>query len=250
MDAIILGGNKEDYWNSEGVQNKTLLRVGSRRIIDYVLSSVQNPAFNQVILCGDSSLPEEVISQADRFIFAEEIWDKITLAINSSSEEEFLILSSDIPLLNKKIVNFALSVYKQNYPVDILFFIIPKYAVENKFPNFKKTYFYVEGNHYKIGNLFFLNKKAFKNISTMVTPLIKSRKASHPFAYLKIAGFSLAIKYLINKITISEVEKRIKKITDLNCKVMPFMHPEIALDVDRFKDLLAIKNSWSKFVDN
>ncbi len=240
LDVIVLGGSKEAYWSKEGVDNKTLLKIGSQTIIEKILVTLKEINFNKVILTGDSTLPVNIRNMADLFITGNEIWEKIDAVMKVTDSDEFMIISGDIPLIKKHILEEALSLYREHHP-DILLFVVSKDLVEKKFPRFKKSYFFLDRQECKNGNLIFFNRNSYNNINKLVIPLIKSRKASLPISYLKIGGPIITYKYLIKTLTIKEVENKIKQLTNLNCRVLFFQHPEIVLDVDRDKDLVSVR---------
>ncbi|MBT9130738.1 MAG: 2-phospho-L-lactate guanylyltransferase [candidate division WS2 bacterium] len=243
MDAIVLGGSKEAYWAKEGVDNKTLLKIGSQTVIEKILTilkELKEVNFNRVILTGDSTLPINIRNMADLFITGNEIWEKIEAVMKVTDSEEFMIISGDIPLLSKYILEEVLSLYKAHHP-DILLFVVSKDLVEKKFPRFKKSYFFLDGQECKNGNLIFFNRNSYNEMSKLIIPLIKSRKALLPISYLKIGGPKITYKYLLKTLTIKDVEDRIQQLTNLNCQVLFFQHPEIALDIDREKDLVAVR---------
>lgn len=240
MDVIVLGGSKDNHWTEEGVDNKTLLHIGSQTIIETIIEALKGLNFDRIILTGDSTIPVKIRNEANLFVMGNEIWDKIIEVMKVTNAEEFLITAGDIPLLTKEMVEDALSIYNKNTP-DILLFVVSKDLVEKKFPGFKKSYFFLDGQECKIGNLFFFNRNSYNEISKLIIPLIKSRKALLPISYLKLGGPKITYKYLLKTLTIKEVENKIKQLTNLNCQVLFFQHPEIALDVDREKDLVAVR---------
>ncbi len=241
MDVIILGGRRDYPWPGEGVENKTLLRIGSTTILERVISAFKGVGPNRIILTGDDTIGQDIRNQVDIFIEGNEIWDKIEKAINSSKSDEFLVCSGDIPLIEGEMVELLFK-YCRESKADLIAFFSLKDTVEEKYPFFSKTYFPIKDRRIKIGNLLFINRRAYQSIREMMVPLIKGRKSRFlPLFYFQLAGFKLAFKYFTRSLSIKDLEVRFFGLTSLEGKGILFPYPEIALDVDRMKDLVAVR---------
>jgi hypothetical protein len=60
----------------------------------------------------------------------------------------------------------------------------------------------------------------------------------------QMLGIKIIIKFIIRRLSIKDVEKKISNMIGHNCKALIVEHPEIGFDVDKPSDLKMMKEKY------
>ncbi len=232
MNAVVLaGGSPEDPLAARfGVASKTLVPVHGRPMVEYTLQAIADAGgVERVIYVG----PPAQLEPAPDLI----VPDKGSLIANleaglaEANSERVLVASGDNPFITAEAVRWLL----QNAPDAALVYpIIPKEAVEKRWPGMRRTYARLRDGVFTGGNLILLDKQLFAKALPMAQKIIDLRKK--PLALARLIGFGVLIKLVTGRLTIAEMEARAEKLFGVPMKALITPYPEVGADADSEED--------------
>lgn len=239
IDAIVLAGGKvEGFVVEDRPPIKALLDLDGRPMIEYVLEALSNSenVGRIVVLTPKKMEDESWAALADKIIYTDDLLTtNIALGLDFLGPTgKFLIISSDIPLLTAKIIDDFIS-DASKIDAEVYYPIIPKKAIEAKFPESKRTYFRLKEGIYSGGNIFMVDKVSFQKNKERSEQVFAARK--RPLKMISLIGIPAIIKFLLRQMTIKELEERASSILAGKTKAIITDHAEIGVDIDKQDDL-------------
>jgi hypothetical protein len=156
-----------------------------------------------------------------------------SLSRSTHPAERVLALSADLPLLTPQ----AISDLLLNAPVaDVVFPAVERQHVEREYPGRKWIYApLVEGKFTGSSAALFRPSVVLEQWRWVET-LLDARRQS-PLGLALLFGPRLALRLLIRRLRISDVEHRIETMLKLTARAYTTPFPELAMDVDKQSDL-------------
>ncbi|MEA2021115.1 MAG: nucleotidyltransferase family protein [Candidatus Caldatribacteriota bacterium] len=249
FNAIILAGlNKIGPLEiSANVENKALILINDRPMINYVINALQESKnINKIVIVG----PEKMLSKGiDRKIdkilnSGDTILENIEKGLNCfHSGDSALILTSDIPLITANAIDEFLEICIDKN-ADVGYPIITKERIMEKYPETERTYIKMKEGIICGGNIVLLKPEVFFQNKSLINELFENRKAIQK--YVKILGFKFIIKFLFKILTFKDIEKRISEIVGYNSIAVNVSFPEMMIDLDKISDLELIRKVIEK----
>jgi hypothetical protein len=131
---------------------------------------------------------------------------------------------------------------KQDQKVDFFYPIISKENNLKKYPEVQRTYVHLKEGIYTGGNLVLVSPSIIQGPLDWYNKLLSLRKK--PFKMSQMLGIKIIIKFIIRRLSIKDVEKKISNMIGHNCKALIVEHPEIGFDVDKPSDLKMMKEKY------
>jgi GTP:adenosylcobinamide-phosphate guanylyltransferase len=248
VDAIILaGGRKGEVEKKFGVSNRALLVIEGKFMIEYVIEALRDvSSIRKIIVVG---------SVED---FKSRIGSKVTGVVQPGKnpfestlnglkalkpEGRVLVVASDLPLLRGEMIeDFFLRCEKRK--ADFYYPIIRKETYEEKIGRGKRTFVRVKEGYFTGGNLFFLDPRVVEEKQEWIAQMVENRKK--PLAMAQVLGLKIILKYLLKRLCIEDVEKRVEKVLGMRGLAIITPYPEIGFDVDKVEHVDVAKDLLSK----
>lgn len=245
VDAILLAGGKSKGHLLEytGVENKALLKIKDKPMVEYVLEALKSSELvGKIVVIGpEKELKGSLERKADEILEqGDSVIENVLRGIKAlSAKDNLLIVTSDIPLISKEMIDdFILQCEKTK--ADIYYPIIEKRYNQEKYPQVKRTYMRLREGIFTGGNLLLVNPLVFTANLSLYNQVFQLRKS--PLRLVKILGFTFIIKLVLGRLSIPEAQERIKVILGGSWMVPIFSgFPEVGLDVDKVSDLRLVR---------
>ena len=244
INALILAGTKGKgpLEIAEKVDNKALIMIDGRPMIDYIVDALNNSEnIDNILVVGPKKELHPYIGKKVKEILhpGNSILENMESGLTFfNSDENLLLLTSDIPLITPEAIDEFLRICTKRkayigYPV------ITKENIIKKYPETKRTYVKMKEGIFCGGNIVFFKPEVFFQQKNLIKELFDNRKAT--WKYVKILGFKFIFKFLFKTLTLKEVEKRVTDILGYNSIAVMISYPEIMIDLDKPSDLKLIR---------
>lgn len=241
VNVILLAGaaNTGPLKDTSPVTNEALIDIGGKPMIQFVLDGLRQSKEVQriVVVAPPGEIEPHVQGQDLEFVpSAGHIIDNILVAARTLPKDvQVLIATCDIPLINGEIIDGLVDLCRQK-PAELYYPIVEKTIGEAKYPHVKRTYVTLREGVYTGGNLFLVDPKVIEATAPRARKFLDYRK--NPLKMAGLLGFTFLIRYMILKnLNLSELEKKVSGMWDLNGAVIICPWPEVGIDVDKPSDL-------------
>jgi len=230
MEAIVLGGGKEAWAEKYGVRSKALVPFRGRPMAEWVLEALKGAGLSVVYVGENPGL-----SPAPRLTLP----DQGSLLANLEAalahvEGRVLVATADIPHLTPEAVRFVLEKAPE---AALVYPIVPKEAVEARFPGNRRTYARLREGTFTGGNLLLLDQALFFQALPLAKKVVALRKK--PLALARLIGLDILLKLLLGRLSLGELEARAKRVLGVEARALLTPYPEVGVDVDREEDLVS-----------
>lgn len=244
FNALILAGTKEKgpLEIAENVDNKALIVIDGRPMIDYIVDALNNSEnIDRILVVGPKNKLYPYIGKKVKEILnsGKSILENMEIGLNFfNSTDSLLLLTSDIPLLTTEAIDEFLRICTKR-KAQIGYPVITKENIVKKYPETQRTYVKMKEGAFCGGNIVFFKPEVFFQNKKLIKELFDNRKAT--WKYVKILGLKFILKFLFKTLTLEEVEKRVTEIFGYNSIAAMTSYPEIMIDLDKPSDLKLIR---------
>lgn len=249
FNALILAGTKEKgpLEIAENVDNKALIVIDGRPMIDYIVDALNNSEnIDRILVVGPKNTLYPYIGKKVKEILnsGKSILENMEIGLNFfNSTDSLLLLTSDIPLLTTEAIDEFLRICTKR-KAQIGYPVITKENIVKKYPETQRTYVKMKEGAFCGGNIVFFKPEVFFQNKKLIKELFDNRKAA--WKYVKILGLKFILKFLFKTLTLEEVEKRVTEIFGYNSIAAMTSYPEIMIDLDKPSDLKLIRKCLEK----
>ena len=198
-------------------------------MVEYTIKSLRGAGINKIVYVGP---PASLDPAPDLMII-----DKGSLIANLEAglaevgSQKALVASGDNPFISAEAVVWLLN----NAPQAALVYpIVPKEAVEARWPGMRRTYAKLRDGVFTGGNIIILDRELFERALPMARKIIQLRKK--PLALARLIGIGVLVKLLLGRLTIAELEARAQKLFGVPMKALITPYPEVGVDADSEED--------------
>ncbi len=238
LDAVVLAGssNSGPLRECSDEASEALIRVGDRPMIRYVVDALlEAKSVNKIVIAGPAKIkdifPEESVEVVETEGTALENLLRAFKAVDTT--RRVLVAACDIPLLTPRAVDdFVRRSREQN--IDFFYPIVPMEQIQRRFPGITRTCVKLQEGTFTGGNLFIINPAAVVKCAPLAENFIYYRKS--PFHLCRLLGFKFVLKFLVNRLSIPELEKKVSELMGIKGKAVITTFPEIGIDVDKPSD--------------
>ena len=231
MDALVLGGGRRDRLaRAYGAPSKAFIHVAARPMASWVISALREAGVGRVAFVGPRGRLEP----------APDLWvnDKGGLIENVEAglsalapRGRVIVATADIPLLTAEAVRYLV----ENAPEAALVYpIVPKEAVEARFPGMKRTYARLVEGVFTGGNVVILDPKLLERAWAVARRVAAWRK--NPLVLATLFGVDKLVKLLLGRLTVAELERHAERVLGVPARALITPYPEIGVDVDDLDD--------------
>lgn len=244
FNALVLAGAKEKgpLEIAENVDNKALIMLDNRPMIDYIVDALNSSEnIDRILVVGPKNELHPYIGKKVNEILnpGNSILGNMEIGLNFfNSADNLLLLTSDIPLITSEAIDEFLEICTKRkayigYP------IISKENIVKKYPETERTYIKMKEGIFCGGNIVFFKPEVFFKNKKLIKKLFDNRKST--WRYVKILGLKFILKFLFKTLTLEEIEKRLTDILGYNSIAILISYPEIMIDLDKPSDLKLIR---------
>ncbi len=249
FNALILAGTKEKgpLEIAESVDNKALIMINGKPMIDYIVDALNNSEnIDQIIVVGPEKELHPYIGKKVKKILnsGNSILENMESGFNFfDSNDNLLLLTSDIPLIIPEAIDEFLNICTKR-KLCIGYPIITKENIIKKYPETERTYVKMKEGILCGGNIVFFKPEVFFQNKELLQGLFNNRKNNLKNA--KILGLKCILKFLFKTLTIEDAEKRVTDIIGYSSGAVMVSYPEIMIDLDKPSDLRLIRKYLEK----
>ncbi len=243
-DAVILaGGRASDELSAVApYDNEAFIKIAGQPMILYVYQALRKSNYvRRIVISGPAEELQTIIPEDENLFFAaggenaiESLANAVQLLKNDSISEMLLVMPTDIPFITRAAIDDFIE-KAQRTEGDLFYALSSKEVNEKKFPGVLRTYVQLKDGIYTGGNLFLMRSEIIDTGLDMAVKLVMRRK--NPLAMGRLFGFRLVWNYLLKKLSIDMVEKRVYEVMNIKGKAIISSFAEVGVDVDKLSDL-------------
>ncbi|MCK4258663.1 MAG: nucleotidyltransferase family protein [Halanaerobiales bacterium] len=239
VDVVILAGaeNKGLLRECSDSDYEALIEIKGVPMVKYVVQAALGAELvERVAVVGPVDILRPYLEEVDILVNSKaQIVENISAGIKAlQSDRNILILTSDIPLIQSDTIDFFINQCNTR-EADCYYPIISKEANQSRFPGTQRTYARLRDGVYTGGNIFSIHPRVVDEATDFMRKLVTWRK--NPLKLSQVFGLKFIFKFITGRLTISELEKRVHKITGFSAAALVCEYPEIGFDVDKPSDL-------------
>ncbi len=250
MDCIVTAGGlpgPDDplYEYTQG-KPKALLDMEGRTMLERVMDALQSAQHvDRIVLVGlEDDMGMQFLKPIDKYlpdhgslvgnVLAGLSW----LQEDKPDLENVLFCSSDLPAITAANVD---SFVESCEPFDkgIYYILLPKEALEARFPGSKRTYVKLKGMEVAGGDMAIAKAAMADSNEELWRTLTNARK--HAWKLASTIGISFLLKYLFHQLSIEDIERKAGQIIGQPGRIVTDAPAEIAMDVDKPAQLELIR---------
>ena len=248
VNAVILAGGKNsaEMAAATGVENRALTPLGTRPMLDYVVSALHAaPSVGGLYVVGDIPPGETYHAVAG----GETLLDNLLAGLRAASggpeagaSERVLVSTSDIPFLTAEAADDFVSRALAS-GADLCCSYVPVSRCYARFPDMKRTAIKLREGQYTLGNLMLVSPRFLLAHSDTITRAYAARKSPVQVARLLGPGFLvrlLAAQLLApSLLPLSALEQSVSRLLGSGARAVGICseYPEIGTDIDKPEDV-------------
>lgn len=244
VDAVILAGADNDGRLSacDSARYEALIDIAGKPMIHYVLKAMKAcPSVGRIVIVGPRSALENIIPPGDAILVERggSILQSLKVGVQAlKPDDRVLIVTADLPLLTSDAIEDLLRKADAD-PADIYYPLLRKETNEAKFPGMKRTYLSVAEGTFTGGNVMLVRPSALDACGRFLDLAVATRKK--PWMMGAVLGLRLTVKFLLGRLSIHDVERRLREVAGVRGLAVISDFPEIAVDVDKPSDLELVR---------
>ena len=237
-DAVVLAGSDRESWlKEEGVDNKALLTIDGKPLVQYVLEALRGSRYHgRTILVADFPSNEALAPLVDVWVPAgDSLEENIRRGAKKATAPLVLIVSSDLPFLETADVDLFCDFCLKN-PAYYYIPVIRKEDIEARFPGSKRTYAQLKEGKVKAGNMVIFSIEAYDLVERFMSEVIGGRKKIWKLA--SIFGAKQILKFALGTLSIHELEAVSSHYIGKPGRAVILNAPAMGVDIDKPEDLI------------
>ena len=243
VDAVVLAGarNTGRLRKMDSSFYEASIEIAGRPMLYYVLDALTAvPEIRRIVVTAPSGAFEGDWQGKVAFLpAADSMLENIRRGIAAlDGEGKVLIVTSDIPLINPAAISDFIRRCKGR-EADIYYPIICRDANDREFPGVKRTYVRLREGVFTGGNMALVSPEIIDKCAAIIERAIAMRK--NPLQLSRLLGFKFIIKFLLNQLSLREIEARVQDV--LRCRGVGVIspYPQVGIDVDKPSDLELVR---------
>lgn len=253
IPVVILAGGKAsmDMEAATGVSNRALIDVGGKTMILRIVE-----ALRECELCGDITVVGKM-PPSDHYTRLPDKGDFISNVISgavvSGNHPFVLICTCDLPFLTGEAVTDFLTAAIDKATqsgATVVYPVVPVSRCYRRFPGLKRTALKLKEAHFTGGNMMLARPQFLISQRKRIADAYRARKS--PLRLANMLGLDMIFRLLFSQIfaphllTLPLLEKRISQMLAGPARVYVSPYPEIATDLDKPSDYVAVNEIMRK----
>ncbi len=228
-----------------GVENRALVRLGGRTMLEYVLDALQATAIlGRVFVVGDVPDGEGYAVVPPGETLADNLIDGLSVAGRDQDNRPALVVTSDIPFLTHAAVEDFLQRALAT-GADFCYPIIPLAVCRDAYPQMRRTSLKVREGVFTGGNLVLLNPRVFLERRCEILCAYAARK--RPLRLGRMLGWGLTGRLLLSQmvsprfVSVPLLEAGVSRLLGCSARAVVTEYAEIGTDIDKPEDVAAAR---------
>lgn len=247
VDVVVLAGARNNGRLQEVAEceYEALIPINGKPMVNYVIDVLKNsPRIGKIVVVGYPEMkpkldPEVILVEAGASLA-----DNLKIGIDYLEHtQHVLVITSDIPMINEEALDDFLTRCSE-LEGDLFYPIISKESNESVYPGEIRTYFHLKEGVFTGGNIVLISQDIIKDCYEMMTRVLNLRKK--PWRLVQLLGFSFILKFLMQNLSINEIEKRVAGLFGIKGITVISPYPEIGTDIDKPSDWQLAEKVLSK----
>lgn len=244
VEAIVLAGANNDgaLGAVSDASHEALILLEGRPMVQYVLDALRAaPSVSRILVVGPVALLKKYgdFDGIELHEAGSSMVENLQIGIERLKPTgPVLVVTSDIPLISAEAVEDFVS-RCEKLPADIYYPIISKDVNETRFPGVKRTYVRLKEGVFTGGNMALIKPEIVNSCREMIAQAVAMRK--NPVQLSRLLGFTFILKLLFNRLTLREIEERVRLILGFQGVGVVSPYPEVGIDVDKPEDLFLVE---------
>jgi molybdopterin-guanine dinucleotide biosynthesis protein A len=255
LDAVVLAGgdpekDAELLAYAGGVPSKALIELGGRTFLEHVLSALLGvEQVRRIAVVGLA--PEHRPDLGPQVVFAAGRGSMLgngeagveCLRTTGEISERILTSTCDIPLVTSEVVSDLISRCLA-YDVDFCYPIISQEVMERAFPGSGRTFVPLVDGRYAGGDMGMAKLTMLDKSRDKLQEVVGQRKTF--WRQVRVIGLSALVLFLLRRLTVARVERRVAQVLDIAGKAVVLPHAEVAMDVDKPHHLDVVRAAYER----
>ena len=238
---IIPAGGKihPDFERVVGTDSKALIRLEGKTVLSGTLESLRAlPATRRIVVIGGEEVKREAGSVVDEVLPEEKtgpqnIFAGLRWLTNSyNPANHILIITSDLPFVSPQALEAFLNLCPPEK--DFCVPLISRESFIDAFPRAEATFVTLIDGTWTTGCAYLVTPKGMFTAMEPIERVFANRKSKLGMA--RILGLKFVYGYLTQKLTVSDVETKVKEVLNCLAVAVPGSPPELAYDIDYVED--------------
>ncbi len=241
VDVVVLAGGKNspEMAAATGVENRALTPIGTRTMLDYVVSALaQTPSVRRIFVVGDVPSSAAYTAVAGQ----ETLLENLMAGLGACGDQERVLIStSDIPFVTPQALEDFLHRASAT-EADLCCSYVPLAACTRKYPEMKRTAITLAEGRFTLGNVMLVRPRFLMGHREAIAQAYAARKS--PVQMARLLGIGLLLRLLGSQLvsprllTISALETAVSRVLGGGRAVgICSAYPEIGTDIDRPEDV-------------
>lgn len=254
MDAIVTAGGipkpGEPLYEFTQGRPKALLEIAGKPMVQWVVDALgASKKVDHLVVVGlDESC--QLASQKPLYYLANQggMLENILagaqklLTIHAASET-MVSVSSDVPAITGEIMDWLVGeVEKTDH--DVYYNVIPREAMENRFPGSKRTFTRFKDIEICGGDVTAFRTRMLTAEGGVWRELIEARK--NVLKQAAIIGWSTFFLLFTRQLTLQGAAERVSRRLEVTARVLKCPYPEVGMDVDKPYQLEMLQNELAR----
>jgi len=238
FDAVVLAGSDPEAWLAEeGVDNKSLLPIDGKPMVQYVLEALAASAYHaQTILVGSFPLTGDLAGLVGIQVPAGETMEEnIRRGVAKATADLVTVLGSDLPFITTQDIDRVMEAVER-IPASLYLPVIRKEDIEARFPGSKRTDADLTEGSVKAGTMLFFRREDWPVVEQFMTDVVAGRKKIWKLA--KILGWNYVLRLIAGRLSIAQLENAVARFIKRPVKAVMMNAPGLGVDVDKPEDLI------------
>ena len=247
FNAVLMAGTgkPEPLTDQEGVSNKAFIKVKDKALVTYVMQAlISSSLVDRIAVVGPEADLEELFGGQSKVEIIPEkgvLLDNLAEGLAAVKGSSLcLIVTGDIPLVTAEVIDNFINLCEP-HDHDLYYPVLTRNTCLQNFPTTERTYVRLKDGHITGGNIALINPDWFLANRSRLEMFISYRKK--PLKMLRMFPPSFIFKYIINTLSVSDIEKVFSKILQLKARAVFCETAEIGVDVDKISDLELVRKT-------
>ncbi len=218
---------------------KALLPLAGKTLLEHVLEGLRGFPVEGIWVVAPDEVARILPPGVQRLESREKLWENVELVLQTFSQSEGAwLVGADTPLLRAEMLAPLREKSAEGW--DVVYPIVPRNAVERRFPGARRTYARLREGQFTGGNVLFVRPARLVPLLPRLREVLALRKK--PLALARKLGIGFLVRALLGRLRIAEAEERVRALTGLRGCAVQVEHPEIAMDVDCAADYFFLRD--------
>jgi GTP:adenosylcobinamide-phosphate guanylyltransferase len=243
IDVVIPAGGEldADFSRVVGTKSKALIKINEKTVLRRTVEELKgSPNVGRVVVVGTQETldhPDCALADAKVLATGKSGPENIALGLKELAEMNFppdrvLIVTCDLPFLSSAAIDGFLQLCEEG--VDFYVPLVSREDWDSKLPGTDATFVKLHDGEWTTGCVYLATVKGIHVAMPHLEEVFQNRKSK-----LKMAG-QLGTKfvwdYLLRKLTVSDIERKIMDLLNVRGAAVPGSPPELAFDLDYVED--------------